>query len=69
MRYFLVRDGIIENTILWDGETPYDPGPNVELILEADLPDLKVGDAVPKTEDETDPVDESLGAEDETPDA
>ncbi len=46
MRYFLIRDGVIENCILWDGERPLTPGPDVELILESELPGLHIGDRV-----------------------
>lgn len=30
------NDLTIYNTVLWDGETPYDPGPGLTLMLEED---------------------------------
>lgn len=33
--YVLTRDGINEGVILWDGETPFDLGPGVELVEES----------------------------------
>ncbi len=50
MRYLFIRDGIIENCILWDGETPFHPGPDVQLIPEAELPGLHIGDRVSEPE-------------------
>ena len=52
MRYFHVRDGIIENCSLWDGKTPFDPGPDVQMIPEAELPGLHIGDRVSGDEPE-----------------
>lgn len=34
-RYVLIRDGEPEGVILWDGVTPYDPGPDASLVEEA----------------------------------
>ena len=55
MRYLLIRDGIVENCVLWDGETPFDLGPDVQLIPEADLPGLRIGDRAPEPEPEPEP--------------
>ena len=55
MRYFHVRDGIIENCSLWDGETPFDPGPDVQMIPEAELPGLHIGDRVSGPASEQEP--------------
>lgn len=32
MRYAIVRDGIVENVIVWDGETPYSPPEGTILV-------------------------------------
>jgi len=40
-RYAVVRDGQIENVILWDGVTEFDPGVGVDLVLEDEA--LKTG--------------------------
>ena len=50
MRYFHVRDGIIENCSLWGGKAPFDPGSDVQVIPEAELPGLHIGDSVPEPE-------------------
>ncbi|KKL79051.1 hypothetical protein LCGC14_2018690 [marine sediment metagenome] len=55
MRYFLIRDSVIENCILWDGERPFNPGPDVQLILEAELPGLRIGDRVSGPASEQEP--------------
>lgn len=46
--YFLVRDGVIENRIVWDGERPYDPGEGAMLVPEESFSTLKIGDEVPE---------------------
>ena len=73
MRYFHVRDGIIENCSLWDGETPYDPGPDVQMIPETELPGARIGDRVsgPASEPEEaapEPEPESEAEPEPTPD-
>jgi hypothetical protein len=37
-RFALVRAGVTEGVILWDGVTPYTPPPGVTLVLEAEAP-------------------------------
>ena len=55
MRFFQFRDCIIENCSNWDGKSPYDPGPDVQMILESELPGLWVGDRVPEPASEQEP--------------
>jgi hypothetical protein len=31
--YAFVVNSVVTNVIVWDGVTPYDPGPNVTLVL------------------------------------
>lgn len=33
-RWCIIQGGVVVNTILWDGETEYDPGEGVELVPE-----------------------------------
>lgn len=37
-RYALVRDGVTEAVILWDGVSAYDPPPGFDLVPEAEAP-------------------------------
>lgn len=36
MRYAVIRDGLVENVIAWDGKTEWTPDPDVSVI---DCPD------------------------------
>ena len=42
MQYALVKNGIVENMIEWDGVTDYVPGEGYELI-QADNQELMIG--------------------------
>lgn len=42
MRYVIIRDGVVENVIIWDGVTPYTPPEGCEL-RQSDT--LQIGDA------------------------
>jgi hypothetical protein len=42
MRYAVIQGGVVVNVILWDGETPYDPGEGATLV-QSDT--LQIGDA------------------------
>lgn len=44
MRYVVVRDGIVENVILWDGEADWTP-PEGTTAVQSDT--LQIGDAAP----------------------
>lgn len=37
-RYALVRDGVTEAVIVWDGVSPYTPPPGCKLVPEAEAP-------------------------------
>jgi hypothetical protein len=37
MRHALIEDGIVINVIVWDGESPYDPGEGVTIKPCSDL--------------------------------
>lgn len=30
--YALVKNGVVENVVAWDGQTEYDPGPDYTLV-------------------------------------
>ena len=32
MRYAQIKDNLVINVIVWDGETPYDPGEGITLV-------------------------------------
>lgn len=36
MRYALVKDGIVQNVILWDGAAPYTPPDGCEAVADPD---------------------------------
>ena len=55
MRYFLIRNSIIENCILWDGKRTFTPGPDVQLIPEEELPGARIGDRVSGPASEQEP--------------
>jgi len=37
MRHALIKDGTVINVIMWDGESPYDPGEGVTIKPCSDL--------------------------------
>lgn len=49
-RFVLIRGGVNEGTILWDGRTPYDPGPDVALVEESKY------DGPPRVEEKPEPT-------------
>ena len=42
-RYAVVKDNVIENIIMWDGEQPIDLGNDKILVELSDLPRAKIG--------------------------
>jgi hypothetical protein len=47
-RYAVVDgEGLVVNVILWDGETPYDPGDGLELVRLEDGDRTEPGDQLP----------------------
>ena len=37
MRYAQIKDNVVINVIVWDGETPYDPGEGITLVKCLDI--------------------------------
>lgn len=54
-RYAIVDDSnIVQNVILWDGESEYDPGDGLTLILLSDDAPVSVSDTITEHGDITD---------------
>jgi hypothetical protein len=41
--YAYVENGVVTNVIVWDGVTPYNPGPTVTLVLLPDDSQVSIG--------------------------
>jgi hypothetical protein len=43
MKYAVVKDGVVENIIMWDGMSAYNPGVGV-ILVQNENDELKIGD-------------------------
>lgn len=66
-KYAIIKDGVVDNIVLWDGKTPYDPGKGCVLVDLAGLDAVGIGDTfdgktfTPGNPEPADPLAQALG--------